>query len=64
MRATTATLAAFVVQMAVSALAALLPPAKSTTAELTPASSIELVRQGCGWGWHRSHWRDRWGYWH
>jgi hypothetical protein len=25
---------------------------------------FELVRQGCGYGWHRGRWRDRWGYWH
>ena len=28
------------------------------------ASSIELVRDGCGPGWHARAWRDRWGYWH
>jgi len=22
------------------------------------------VRDGCGRGWHRHHWRDQWGYWH
>jgi hypothetical protein len=39
-------------------------PAKPITVELGGAPSIELVRQGCGWGWHRGEWRDRWGYWH
>jgi hypothetical protein len=39
-------------------------PAKPITVELRGAPSIELVRQGCGWGWHRGGWRDRWGYWH
>jgi hypothetical protein len=39
-------------------------PAKPITVELGGAPSIELVRQGCGWGWHRGGWRDRWGYWH
>ena len=24
--------------------------------------SIELVRDGCGRGWHRDRWRDEWGY--
>src|SRR6266436_1239718 len=32
--------------------------------EIAAMPSIELVRQGCGWGWHRGGWRDRWGYWH
>jgi hypothetical protein len=32
--------------------------------ESQPAPSIELVRQGCGWGWHRVRWWDQWGYWH
>jgi hypothetical protein len=39
-------------------------PARPIAAELGAAPSIELVRQGCGWGWHRGGWRDRWGYWH
>ena len=37
-------------------------PAKQIAVELRGAPSIE-VRQGCGWGWHRGGWRDRWGYW-
>ena len=28
------------------------------------APPIELVAEGCGWGWHRRHWLDRWGHWH
>ncbi len=28
------------------------------------ASAISLVRDGCGAGWHRQGWRDRWGNWH
>jgi hypothetical protein len=39
-------------------------PAKPVVVELSDAPSIELVRQGCGWGRHRGRWRDRWGYWH
>jgi hypothetical protein len=27
--------------------------------ELTVAPPVELVRQGCGPGWHRARWRDR-----
>jgi hypothetical protein len=44
--------------------AAPLPPAKFPAAELTTAPSLELVRDGCGPGWHRHHWRDYWGRWH
>ena len=32
--------------------------------ELGAAPHIELVRDGCGRGWHRDHWRDRSGDWH
>ena len=35
-------------------------PARPIAVEL----GIELVRQGCGWGWRRGGWRDRWAYWH
>jgi hypothetical protein len=48
--------------VAVSAQAAPIAP-KPMQAELAPPS-IELVRQGCGPGWHRTGWRDRYGYWH
>jgi hypothetical protein len=47
---------------AVSAEAALLPPTL-TSIELGAAPPVELVAGGCGWGWHRHHWRDSWGYW-
>jgi hypothetical protein len=64
MRITIATLASMMVLAAVSVQAAPLPLAKATLVELGTAPPIELVRQGCGWGGHRSHWRDRWGSWH
>jgi hypothetical protein len=31
---------------------------------LGAAPHIELVRDGCGRGWHRSRWRDQSGDWH
>ena len=31
--------------------------------ELGAAPPVELVRDGCGRGWHRTHWRDQWGNW-
>ena len=46
---------------AASALAAPLAPTP-TRIELGPPS-IELVRDGCGRGWHRDHWRTQSGYW-
>jgi hypothetical protein len=64
MRITIATLASMMVLAAVSVQAAPLPLAKATLVELGTAPPIELVRQGSGWGGHRGHWRDRWGYWH
>jgi hypothetical protein len=64
MRTMIALLAGLVALATVSAQAAPIPPAKANPAELSSAPSIELARQGCGWGWHRGHWRDRWGYWH
>ena len=38
--------------------------AKPGTADIGATLPIEPVAQGCGWDWHRAHWRDRWGYWH
>ena len=65
MRAVVATFLGAVALAVVSAQAASMPaPSKVTAAELGAAPPIELVRQGCGWGWHRGGWRDRWGYWH
>jgi len=31
--------------------------------ELSAPPTMELVRDGCGRGWHRTRWRDQWGYW-
>jgi len=40
------------------------PPVKAPAAELGAAPPIELVNNGCGQGWHRTQWRDHFGYWH
>jgi hypothetical protein len=64
MRAAIMTLAGLVALMGVSVQATPLPPAEFITGEFGAVPPIELVRQGCGWGWHRAHWRDHWGYWH
>ena len=39
-------------------------PTKALPSEPSVAPSLELVRDGCGRGWHRHHWRDQWGYSH
>jgi hypothetical protein len=49
--------------LAVSAQAAPLALTPSTL-ELRAGPPIELVDEGCGWGWHRRQWQDRWGNWH
>jgi hypothetical protein len=41
-----------------------LPNDPTSQASVGGAPPIELVTEGCGWGWHRHHWRDLWGCWH
>ena len=36
---------------------------KPASIELGAAPRFEPVRDGCGRGWHRTHWRDQWGNW-
>jgi hypothetical protein len=57
-----AVIPAFVGEVALISTAVQAAPLPAKIPPATPA--IELVAQGCGWGWHRHHWRDRWGYWH
>ena len=45
-----------------SAQAAPLAP-NPVSIELGAAPSVELVRDDCGRGWHRTRWRDQWGNW-
>jgi hypothetical protein len=62
---------AVMVLAAASVAAAPLPPksgpvelgTKSGPVELGTAPSVDLVRDSCGRGWHRTRWRDQWGYW-
>ena len=55
---------AFVLGLALAASVQAAPLAlKPTPIELRPAPPVELVRDGCGRGWHRTHWRDQWGNW-
>jgi hypothetical protein len=60
--------AAIVALVAVFGLMALAAPVRAAPAvqrsTTDTASAIVLVRDGCGAGWHRQGWRDRWGNWH
>jgi hypothetical protein len=38
-----------------------LPNDPSSQVSVDAAPPIQLVAEGCGWGWHRHHWQDRWG---
>jgi hypothetical protein len=58
MRTIVPALAVGVALVAVSVHAAPLPSAKTTRAEVRTAPPIELVRDDCGHGWHRTGWRD------
>ena len=61
MRTMIPVLAGLITLAAVSTNAAPLPPGKPPAAELSATPPIEMVRDGCGPGWHRHHWRDYWG---
>jgi hypothetical protein len=52
------------VALAATSVQAAPAPTKALPRELGAAPSLELVRDGCGRGWHRHHWRDQWGFWH
>jgi hypothetical protein len=59
-----ASILAFVGGLALAASAQAVPLAPNPgSIELVVAPPVELVA-GCGWGWHRVHWQDQWGYWH
>ncbi len=62
MRAVSVAVVSGIALAAASVLAAPLPP-KPSPVELGAAPSVDLVRDGCGRGWHRTRWRDQWGYW-
>jgi hypothetical protein len=64
MRFIIATCAGLMVLSAVSVQAAPLAMAKAGVGDPGIAPPVELVRNGCGHGWHRHHWRGQWGYWH
>jgi len=63
MRAVIVAFVSVVALAAASVQAAPLSP-KPSSIELGTAPPVELVAGGCGWGWHRTHWRDQWVYWH
>jgi hypothetical protein len=53
-----ATCAGLVALFSISVQAAPLPPTKAGPTQL------ELVAEGCGYGYRRTVWQDEWGYWH
>ena len=63
MRAAIVTFLSAIASAVMSVQAAPLPP-KPSAIELGAAPPVELVAGVCGWGWHRTHWQDHWGYWH
>jgi hypothetical protein len=54
----------FVAFATMSAQAAPGIPLKGSPVELGVAPSIELVRDGCGYAYHRVLWQDVWGNWY
>jgi hypothetical protein len=64
MRTIVATLVGPMTLAAISAQAAPLTPSKAAPPELVAPPPVALVRDDRGHGWHRTGWRDRWGYWH
>ena len=55
---------AFVLGLALAVSAQATPlSSKPAAIELGAPPPVELVRDGCGRGWHRTHWRDQWGNW-
>jgi hypothetical protein len=52
------------VALAATSVQAAPVPTRATPVELGAAPPVELVRDGCGRGSHRTRWRDQWGYWH
>lgn len=63
MRVTLALLTGLMLLMTAPGQAAPLA-AKANRTELGAAGPLVRVAEGCGPGFHRRHWRDRWGYWH
>ena len=64
MRIIIATCAGLVALFSISVQAAPLLPAGGVSTELTISPPIELVAEGCGYGYRRTLWQDEWGYWH
>ena len=47
-------------------LAAMTASKAMPVAPLDQSEQADIIRVagGCGWGWHRVRWWDRWGRWH
>src|SRR3974377_1516269 len=59
-----ATFAVLVGLSIVSIDAAPLLPANAGPDTLRTTPPIELVADGCGYGYRRTRWQDQWGHWH
>jgi hypothetical protein len=59
-----ATCAGLVALSGISVQAAPLPPAKAGRTAFGGAPQIELVADGCGYGYRRTRWQDEWGRWY
>src|SRR5215472_11508485 len=49
---------------AIPVQAVLLPSAKARPIGMGVSPPVELVAQGCGYGYKRTQWQDEWGRWH
>lgn len=49
---------------AIAVQAAPLLPAKAHPTGMAVSPPVELVAQGCGYGYRRTQWQDEWGRWH
>jgi hypothetical protein len=63
MRAILAASVCILMLAAIPSQAAPLAP-KASLPQIGTALAPTLIANGCGPGWHRNRWRDRWGYWH
>ena len=63
MRIIIATCAGLVALSTISAQATPLPLSKAVPTQLT-ISPIVPAANGCGYGYRRGHWQDKWGRWH
>ena len=64
MRVFVLTLAGLMSLAAIAGEAAPIPLPDLTLVEPGVSRPLELIAQGCGYGFRRTRWQDQWGYWH